>query len=108
MPKLHSAGLFAGVIADFHTPTSATFAASHARSRRILPALFLIVSIVLALAAPSSAQSPSQVQQLAEDGQKAMAREDFAAAARDFEQAYRLNPQDPILARSLLLSYLQS
>lgn len=67
---------------------------------------FLVAFCWLLLSTVAVAQSPG-LSALLRDGQDALDSSDFARAARDFEQAQQLTPDNLDASRGLLLSYLQ-
>lgn len=69
--------------------------------------LIIGAGLMLALCAVTFAQDP-QLSQLLHEGQAALDAEDFARAARAFEQARQLGPERKEASRGLLLSYLQA
>src|SRR5580765_7414551 len=68
--------------------------------------LLSVLSILCAIAASQS--SSPQAQGLARDGQAALDAGEFVRAAKDFEQARSLAPDNLVVNRGLLLSYLQT
>src|SRR5207302_10287610 len=68
----------------------------------------LILILVLALSAPVAQSQNQRIASLLREGQSALDAGDFAWATRVFEQARQLSPENPLVNRGLLLSYLQS